>query len=71
MPGNSQLRTSGVCKSAHALLAMRFLREMVLSLLVVGVVLCLYFVAAGTALLALSGFNREPQPVHRLKMAAT
>jgi hypothetical protein len=53
MPGNSQLRTSGVCKSTDVWLAMRFLGEMVLSLLVVGVVLCLYFVAAGTALLAL------------------
>jgi hypothetical protein len=45
---------------------MRLLKESLLSLLVIGVLLYLYFVAAGTALLARCGFHREQQPVHHL-----
>ncbi|MGE5215219.1 MAG: hypothetical protein ACM3NN_16205 [Nitrospirota bacterium] len=50
---------------------MKFLRETLLGLLVVGVLLYLYVVAATTAVLTLHRFHRVQQPVHDLKMAKT
>jgi hypothetical protein len=53
---------------------MRFLKESLLSFFVMGVVLSLYFVAAGAALFSFCGFvshRDEPEvAVHHLKIAA-
>ena len=52
-------------------LAMRILREALLCFLVVAVVLSLYFVAAGAALLSFCGFvskRSEPEAVHHMKI---
>jgi hypothetical protein len=43
---------------------MRLLRESLLSFLLVGVVLCLYFVAAGAALFGLRSFAVETHQRH-------
>ena len=53
--------------------AMKLLREMVLCFFVVGVVLYLYFVAAGVALLSLCGFlshRNGPATLHHFTIAA-
>jgi hypothetical protein len=53
---------------------MRFLREALLSVFAMGVVLYLYLVAAGTALLnvcSLAPSGGESEATHHLKIAAT
>jgi hypothetical protein len=53
---------------------MRVLKELLLSLFVMGVVLSLYFVAAGTALVSFWGFSfhrGEPAALHDLKFERT
>lgn len=52
---------------------MRLFKESLLSLFVVGVVLSLYFLAAGAALFNFYGFvshRDKPEAVHHLKIAA-
>jgi hypothetical protein len=52
---------------------MRFLKESLLSFLVVGILLYLYFLAAGAALFTFCGFvshRGEPEALHHFKIAA-
>ena len=53
---------------------MRFLKESLLSLFVVGVVLSFYFLAAGAALFGFCRFvshRHEPNAAHHLKLQRT
>jgi hypothetical protein len=52
---------------------MRFLREALLSMLVIGLVLYLYVVAAGAVLCSMCGFvshRQKPAAIHHSKLAA-
>ena len=53
---------------------MRVLRETLLSLFVIGIVLYVYLLAAGAALFEICGLassDRQAEPPHNLRIAAT